>query len=92
MPEALLTISDVQHNNAIHLKTPNNRYIVFDLGTSSRESDSTSSTFKHLTSNEKQLDSAIICYPHVDYIDDIVMSDPLQIGELSCPVHLDRRL
>jgi hypothetical protein len=90
MPEALLTISDVQHNNAIHLKTPNNRYIVFDHGTSSLESDSTSSTFAHLTNNEKQLDSTISCYPHVDYIDDIMMSDP-QIGESFCPVHLDRQ-
>ena len=67
-----MTVWDVQLGLSIHVKTPNDKYIVIDLGTGSYESGNTSPLKKLIHSNIAYM---ILTHPHLDHIDDILNFD-----------------
>ena len=70
--QAVMRIWDVQLGLAIHIKAPNGKYLVIDLGTGNWESGNTSplSTLRY-----KDIHYMIITHPHLDHIDDILHFD-----------------
>ena len=64
---------DVQHGSASHIKTPNDRHLVIDLGTGSYSENKEFSPLMHLKKKYGvgQLDYVVITHPHRDHIDDI---------------------
>ena len=70
--QAVMKVWDVQLGLAIHIKAPNGKYLVIDLGTGNWESGNTSplSTLKN-----KDIYYMIITHPHLDHIDDILHFD-----------------
>lgn len=70
--QAIMKVWDVQLGLAIHIKAPNGKYLVIDMGTGNWESDNTSplSTLRY-----KDIHYMIITHPHLDHIDDILKFD-----------------
>ena len=70
--QAIMKVWDVQLGLAIHIKAPNEKYLVIDMGTGNWESGNTSplSTLKY-----KDIHYMIITHPHLDHIDDILQFD-----------------
>lgn len=70
--QAVMKVWDVQLGLAIHIKAPNGKYLVIDLGTGNWESGNTSplSTLRY-----KDIYYMIITHPHLDHIDDILHFD-----------------
>ena len=68
-----IIIWDVQHGNAIYMKTPNGTHICFDIGSGSFGSGQTFSPLAYLKRewNVKKLDYLVISHPHADHISDI---------------------
>ena len=69
-----IVIWDVNHGNAIFIRTPNNTTIVYDLGIGDISQDSANfSPLRHLNSRYKinQLDNVFISHPDLDHIEDI---------------------
>lgn len=75
---ALMTVWDVQHGLAVHLKSPNGKYIIFDMGAGSYSGKNLSfSPLSYLRRNllVSSADYMIITHPHRDHIDDILNFD-----------------
>jgi len=70
--QAVMKVWDVQLGLAIHIKAPNGKYLVIDLGTGNWESGNTSPL--SLLRN-KDIHYMIITHPHLDHIDDILQFD-----------------
>lgn len=70
--QAIMKVWDVQLGLAIHIKAPNGKYLVIDMGTGNWESGNTSplSALKY-----KDIHYMIITHPHLDHIDDILHFD-----------------
>lgn len=70
-----IIIWDVQHGNAIYVKTPNGTHICFDIGSGSYGSGQTFSPLAYL--KEKwdvgKLDYLVVSHPHADHLSDISM-------------------
>ena len=66
---ATMTVWDVQLGLAIHVKVPNNKYIVIDLGTGTYN---TSPLRKRMWDNIAYM---VITHPHLDHISDILNFD-----------------
>ncbi len=84
---------DVQHGNAIYIKTPNNRHIVIDLGVGSyfdNNEEFSPLEFIKYQMGVEQVDYVIITHPHLDHIDDIMNFDLLSPKILLRPKHLER--
>ena len=80
MEKVTVVFWDVQHGNAVYIKTPNNRHIVIDLGTGSYGNNNLEfSPLLHLKNrwNVNQLDYVIVTHPHQDHIDDILNFEKL---------------
>jgi beta-lactamase superfamily II metal-dependent hydrolase len=82
-----ITVWDVQHGSAAHIKTPNNRHVVVDLGDG--ENFSPLRTLSGL--GIQQIDAVVITHPHRDHMDDIlnfrllaprVLWTPRQLSEI----------
>lgn len=69
---ATMTVWDVQLGLAIHVKAPNGKYIVIDLGTGTYESGNSSPLRKRMFDNIAYM---IITHPHLDHISDILNFD-----------------
>lgn len=69
---ATMTVWNVQLGLAVHIKAPNGKYIVIDLGTGDYNSGNTSPLAK-LRWND--IAYMIITHPHLDHIDDILQFD-----------------
>ncbi|WP_298064088.1 MBL fold metallo-hydrolase [uncultured Rikenella sp.] len=69
---ATMTVWDVQLGLAIHVKAPNGKYIVIDLGTGTYESGNISPLAKRRYDNIAYM---ILTHPHLDHIDDILNFD-----------------
>lgn len=69
---ATMTVWNVQLGLAVHIKAPNGKYIVIDLGTSDYNSGNTSPLRKRRWDNIAYM---IITHPHRDHIDDILQFD-----------------
>lgn len=70
--QAIMKVWDVQLGLAIHIKAPNGKYFVIDMGTGNWESGNTSplSLLRY-----KDIHYMIITHPHLDHIDDILQFD-----------------
>lgn len=69
---ATMTVWNVQLGLAVHIKAPNGKYIVVDLGTGDYNSGNTSPLSKLRWNNIAYM---IITHPHLDHIDDILWFD-----------------
>jgi len=70
--KAIMKVWDVQLGLAIHIKAPNGKYLVIDMGTGNWESGNASPL--SLLRN-KDIHYMIITHPHLDHIDDILQFD-----------------
>lgn len=70
--QAIMKVWDVQLGLAIHIKAPNGKYLVIDMGTGNWESGNTS-PLSALRYND--IHYMIISHPHLDHIDDILKFD-----------------
>lgn len=70
--QAKMKVWEVQLGLAIHIKAPNGKYLVIDMGTGNGESGNTSplSTLRY-----KDIHYMIITHPHLDHIGDILNFD-----------------
>jgi beta-lactamase superfamily II metal-dependent hydrolase len=95
MSEPLKVIMwDVQHGNAIYMRTPGGKDFAVDLGTGSYGgSDYEFSPLLHLKNkwNVGYLDGLVITHPHVDHLDDIFNFDKLNPQILYRPNHLTEK-
>lgn len=95
MPESLgITFWDVQHGNATHIRTPNNRWIVIDLGDADGLTDGARwSPLLHLRWDEgvETIDKLIITHPHRDHLDDISNLSSLNVRVLHRPKWLSEQ-
>lgn len=68
-----IVVWDVQHGNAIYMKTPNGKHFMFDIGTGSYEQGKEFSPLKQLKYKYRvnRLDYLVISHPHADHISDI---------------------
>lgn len=69
---ATMTVWDVQLGLAIHVKAPNGKYIVIDLGTGTYESGNSAPILKRRFDNIAYM---ILTHPHLDHISDILNFD-----------------
>lgn len=67
--QATMTVWNVQLGLAVHVKAPNGKYIVIDLGTGTYESGNSSPLLKRRYNNIAYM---ILTHPHLDHIDDIL--------------------
>jgi competence protein ComEC len=79
-----ITIWDVNHGSAAHIKTPNDRHIVVDLG----DAEGFSPLQTLYSRGVRQLDVAVITHPHRDHLDDIFGFSFLFPLALQAPWHL----
>ncbi len=68
-----IVVWDVQHGNAIYMKTPNDKNIMFDIGTGSHTNKTEFSPLSYLKHKWQvdRLDYLVISHPHADHIKDI---------------------
>lgn len=83
--QATMTVWDVQLGLAIHVKAPNGKYIVIDLGTGTYESGNSSPILKRRYDNIAYM---ILTHPHLDHISDILNFDINQPKILQRPKSL----
>lgn len=70
--QAVMTVYNVQLGLAVHVKAPNGKYVVIDLGTGAEDSGNKSPLLKRLYDD---IGYMIITHPHLDHIDDILNFD-----------------
>ena len=78
-----IVVWNVQHGSAAHIRTPNGKDIVIDLGAGDGFSP-----LQHLRNSGRVLDQVTITHPHMDHIDDILSFDLVSPGTLLTPKHL----
>lgn len=79
---------DVQHGNAIYIKTPNDKTIIQDLGVGNySESSINFSPLNHIktTRHIYSIDHLILTHPHLDHIEDILNLDLFRVNTISYP-------
>lgn len=82
---ATMTVWDVQLGLAVHVKAPNGKYIVIDLGTGTYESGNYAPILKRKFDNIAYM---ILTHPHLDHISDILNFDRNQPKILHRPISL----
>lgn len=82
---ATMTVWDVQLGLAVHVKAPNGKYIVIDLGTGTYESGNYAPILKRKFDNIAYM---ILTHPHLDHISDILNFDRNQPKILHRPTSL----
>ena len=92
-----IIVWDVQHGNAIYMKTPNGRNVMFDIGTGSYNDDGSEfSPLRYLKAkwNLDCLHYLVISHPHADHISDIRNMSDLNLDPkvLNRPKNIDRDL
>ena len=91
-----ITVWDVQHGNAIYMKTPNGRNVMFDIGTGSYDDGSEFSPLRYLKDKWSLdlLHYLVISHPHADHISDIrnMLDLNLDPKVLNRPKNIDRDL
>lgn len=83
MGNVKMRVWDVKHGNAIYIRTPNNKHLVFDLGVGDySEGMDGRSPLETLKSHYKidKIDYLMITHPHKDHIKDILNLDKLNLG------------
>lgn len=93
MAKVELVIWDVQHGNALYIKTPNGRHIVIDLGVGSYKRHGEGfSPLMHLRVKYKieRIDYLLVTHPHKDHIDDMLNFKNLKPKVFKRPYHITR--
>lgn len=75
--KAKMTVWDVQLGLAVHIKAPNGKYIIIDLGVGS-DKDNNSIISPLLKRQYDDIGVMVISHPHLDHIDDILNFDENQ--------------
>lgn len=92
MREVLTMICwDVQHGNAMFLKSPSGRVVLLDLGKGSYSTKNERfSPVQHVIKRNKlkKIDLLILTHPHRDHIEDINSLDNVKIERIVLPNHL----
>lgn len=70
--QAVMTVYNVQLGLAVHVKAPNGKYIIIDLGTGVTGGGNESPILKRRYDN---IGYMVITHPHLDHIDDILNFD-----------------
>lgn len=83
--QAIMTVWNVQLGLAVHVKAPNGKYIVIDLGTGTDESGNSAPILKRRFDNIAYM---ILTHPHLDHISDILNFDRNQPKILQRPTSL----
>ena len=91
-----IVVWDVQHGNAIYMKTPNGKHVMFDIGTGSYEDGQEFSPLNYLK-DEWDVDCLhylVISHPHADHISDISNMFDLELKPkaLTRPKNIDSDL
>lgn len=89
-----MIVWDVQHGNAIYVKTPNNKHLVFDLGIGDYSGHNQFfSPLAMLWNNFfiRHLDFVMITHPHLDHIDDIMNLTSFNPSVFARPSYLTRQ-
>lgn len=89
-----MRVWDVKHGNAIYVRTPNDKHMVFDLGRGdySENSDDRSpleTLYDHY--GVRTIHYLTITHPHRDHIDDILNINKFHVSVLHRPKDLDKR-
>jgi beta-lactamase superfamily II metal-dependent hydrolase len=93
MSDLQIIIWDVQHGNAVYVRTPNNRHMVFDLGVGDYSGNNQLfSPLRELRAKyaAHSLDFVMVTHPHRDHIDDILNFDSFSPRVFCRPKHLSR--
>jgi beta-lactamase superfamily II metal-dependent hydrolase len=88
MGNVKMRVWDVKHGNAIYIRTPNDRTMVFDLGRGDySENSDERSPLETLRDHYKvkTIDYLMISHPHKDHIDDILNIGDFQVSSLHRP-------
>jgi len=83
-----IIIWDVQHGNAILIKTPNGKSLIHDIGVGDYSENSISfSPLQHTRKKHHlyKIDHLIITHPHLDHIEDILNLDLFRVNSISYP-------
>ncbi len=83
-----IIIWDVQHGNAILIKTPNKKIIIQDIGIGDySEKSSNFSPLQHIRRKHQiyKIDHLIITHPHLDHIEDILNLSLFGLNTISYP-------
>lgn len=93
MADVNMIVWDVQHGNAIYVKTPNNKHLVFDLGIGDYSGNN--QAFSPLSTlwykyGVRELNYVMITHPHLDHIDDILNLGSFSPRVISRPKYLTR--
>lgn len=70
--QAVMTVYNVQLGLAVHVKAPNGKYVIIDLGTGTVGGGNESPLLKRINDD---IGYMIITHPHLDHIDDILNFD-----------------
>lgn len=91
-----IVVWDVQHGNAIYMKTPNGKNVMFDIGIGSYAKGYKFSPLRHLKYSwgVDCLHYLVISHPHADHISDIhnIFSLDLKPLVLNRPKHIEHDL
>lgn len=82
---------DVQHGNAILVKTPNKKKIIQDIGVGDYSENSFNfSPLQHIRRkyNIDKIDHLILTHPHLDHIEDILNLDLFRLNSISFPTSI----
>lgn len=90
IPKLEIITWDVQHGNAIFIRTPNNKTVVIDLGVGSYQKEDNFSPLNHLLINYEidTIDYLIITHPHKDHIEDILSLRHFRVKNIITSQHI----
>lgn len=89
-----IVVWDVKHGNAIYMKTPNDRNVMFDIGTRRYGNEQEFSPLEYLKNSDWEvnyLHYLVISHPHADHISDIknMFALNLRPGVLRRPIDIN---
>ena len=93
MGDLKISVWDVKHGNAIYVRTPNNKHLVFDLGRgdySENSEDRSPLETLYYHYGIRQIDFLTITHPHRDHIDDILNLHKFAVSVFHRPRNLNQ--
>jgi beta-lactamase superfamily II metal-dependent hydrolase len=94
MGNVKIRVWDVKYGNAIYVRTPNDKHLVYDLGRGDySENSNDRSPLQTLSAHYKisHIHYLMVTHPHRDHIDDILNINMFTLGLFHRPVNLPRQ-